>query len=137
MSDIYIFLGIRIQEAHPLKQGLKQKTLSQILPKTIYSRGASTKTRIETSNTYLDRNHPADSRGASTKTRIETHEHAHDTRDAPNSRGASTKTRIETCRNFLGHSCYCIQEAHPLKQGLKPSISFPKGDDTSFKRRIH
>jgi len=40
-----------------------------------------------------------------------------------NSRGASTKTRIETdiCDMARGLS-WEIQEAHPLKQGLKQNI---------------
>ncbi len=36
-----------------------------------------------------------------------------------NSRGTSTKTRIETCLMSQGNLAGVIQEAHPLKQGLK------------------
>ncbi len=37
-----------------------------------------------------------------------------------NSRGASNKTRIETVTCCLRYGvCHSIQEAHPIKQGLK------------------
>ncbi len=66
----------------------------------------------------------SDSRGASTKTRIETRYYACSGCDQGDSRGASTKTRIET---GIGKACLqfreWIQEAHPLKQGLKPCMS--------------
>ncbi len=68
-----------IQEAHPLKQGLKHDPCSPQLPQASYSRGTSTKTRIETS-TYLS-------------------------------------TPIRCVRSRI------IQEAHPLKQGLKLTIA--------------
>ncbi|WP_408735448.1 hypothetical protein [Candidatus Methanoperedens sp. BLZ2] len=37
-----------IQEAHPLKQGLKLQEVIKAEPENDYSRGTSTKTRIET-----------------------------------------------------------------------------------------
>ncbi len=39
-----------------------------------------------------------------------------------NSRGTSTKTRIETVPRRCFRSSGIIQEAHPLKQGLKPYV---------------
>ncbi len=41
-------IGAGIQEAHPLKQGLKLEDATNIIFPHTYSRGASTKTRIET-----------------------------------------------------------------------------------------
>ncbi len=47
-----------------------------------------------------------------------------------NSRGASTKTRIETARGApCMTGCVVIQEAHPLKQGLKQEIGSTMGYD--------
>ncbi len=67
------FFSLLIQEAHPLKQGLKHVPLNGLPLSPGYSRGTSTKTRIET---VLVRDHGVsvahDSRGTSTKTRIET-----------------------------------------------------------------
>jgi len=89
-------LLLRIREAHPLKQGLKQ---------------------IISSNNHICGNN---SRGTSTKTRIETNSSLHPARQLFHSRGTSTKTRIETPKTQ--YPCYFrlpIREAHPLKQGLK------------------
>ncbi len=103
-----------IQEAHPLKQGLKLQKKKRKKNMGMNSRGASTKTRIETWPTQAD------------------------CRVSPDSRGASTKTRIET--GLLVKDCSprrLIQEAHPLKQGLKPGddLGGEKIDKSLFLRR--
>ncbi len=63
---------IAIQEAHPIKQGLKQWKKSFVKICNIYSRGASNKTRIETKLNVRQIIRIEYSRGASNKTRIET-----------------------------------------------------------------
>ncbi len=63
---------IEIQEAHPLKQGLKLVMCVWKFMGSFNSRGASTKTRIETYKDITLTIYTIDSRGASTKTRIET-----------------------------------------------------------------
>ncbi len=87
----------RIQEAHPLKQGLKQEALE--------AKDAEIK---------IQEAHPL-------KQGLKRSYACYLARSPRNSRGASIKTRIETLligeTTVLGCS---IQEAHPLKQGLKP-----------------
>ncbi len=86
----------QIQEAHPLKQGLKRYDLGQVFRVITYSRGTSTKTRIETVQiTGHNLVYPY-SRGTSTKTRIETITMLLLYTFPMYSRGTSTKTRIET-----------------------------------------
>ncbi len=69
------------------------------------------------------------SRGTSTKTRIETYDINSLYPSVMDSRGTSTKTRIETwLYNYNIPKVFTIQEAHPLKQGLKqykPSLINP------------
>ncbi len=110
---------IRIQEAHPLKQGLKPIFECAHGRRAQDSRGASTKTRIETLVRLQDVSGSFYSRGASTKTRIETMTLDTAFCKTSHSRGASTKTRIETTWLIPIRRSAFIQEAHPLKQGLK------------------
>ncbi len=83
------------------------------------------------------------SRGASIKTRIETYGEIEMGLIQIDSRGASIKTRIETKKGYYIYSNpEPIQEAHPLKQGLKPSdissgtISRINSRGASIKTRI-
>ncbi len=62
----------RIQEAHPLKQGLKLSIVRKRVSMPGNSRGASIKTRIETRAEIPPSFQVLNSRGASIKTRIET-----------------------------------------------------------------
>ncbi len=49
VDDMEIKIPSSIQEAHPLKQGLKLNGKKLVTTGKYYSRGTSTKTRIETS----------------------------------------------------------------------------------------
>ncbi len=87
-----------IQEAHPLKQGLKLGNLPIRKDPTPDSRGTSTKTRIETSRSHLSNI-------------LGLIQEAH-----------PLKQGLKHLEGMLYISMmYLIQEAHPLKQGLKPS----------------
>ena len=102
------------------------------------SRGTSIKTRIETWTGSAWQNDTDNSRGTSIKTRIETiiYFMIRIVRIL-NSRGTSIKTRIETWQAQATRSYRQIQEAHPLKQGLKPLTTGANPVLMLFKRHIH
>ncbi len=89
-----------IQEAHPLKQGLKLGGEKMNSPNCQYSRGTSTKTRIETMSERYN-----------TPEKLEIQE-AH-----------PLKQGLKHSLFVRNNDANTIQEAHPLKQGLKPQIT--------------
>ena len=132
-----------IQEAHPLKQGLKPKAIDiSTIPKT-HSRGTSIKTRIETFRPPLTPQSVPYSRGTSIKTRIETPIFRSSIRgDSRIQEAHPLKQGLKPLSNHYVNSRIQIQEAHPLKQGLKQiydTLEYPDVENsrgTSIKTRI-
>ena len=127
-----------IQEAHPLKQGLKLRRYEQVIIGFCYSRGTSIKTRIETCDTdslivneQIQEAHPLKQGLKLIKkfifTTMKEIQEAH-----PLKQGL---------KHYVVHLILTqnriIQEAHPLKQGLKHDSPVNSSSITVFKRHIH
>ena len=127
----------RVEDQHPLKQGLKLKVLPVTVLIKAGRRPTSTKTRIETVKSHLHcRSMAQCRRPTSTKTRIETLKFIHPSQSQSQSRRpTSTKTRIETIyASPTASLCICVEDQHPLKQGLKHLDCFDRSSKCSSRR---
>ena len=111
----------RVEERHPLKQGLKHSENDISLPQHKVEERHPLKQGLKLSTSTGGATvTPSCWRKTSTKTRIETRNWLYRRFRSICWRKTSTKTRIETRSwNVLCEQEHAVEERHPLKQGLK------------------